>query len=109
MRLLARGFSGDPNGLADLIVDAIRWPGFAFIEVLSPCVTFRPEQREWKKMVRPSAISIEQDRAAATALVLADDGFSMGVLYRGDRAPIAPALKPEISVADVEREVRVAV
>jgi 2-oxoglutarate ferredoxin oxidoreductase subunit beta len=64
---VARGFSGDPNGLADLIGDGIRWPGFAFIEVLSPCVTFRPEQREWKKMVRPSGMSVEQDRAAATA------------------------------------------
>ena len=106
---VARGFSGDPNGLSDLIVDAIRWPGFAFIEVLSPCVIFRPEQREWKKMVRPSAISVEQDRAAATALVLADDGFSLGVIYRGDRASIAPALKPEITVADVEREFAISV
>lgn len=42
--------------------------------------------------------------AAATALVLANDGFSMGVLYRGDRAPVAPPLKPGISVADVARE-----
>jgi 2-oxoglutarate ferredoxin oxidoreductase subunit beta len=101
---VARGFSGDPDGLANLILDGIRWPGFAFIEVLSPCVTFRPEQREWKKMVRSSTMTIEQDRAAATALVLSDDGFSMGVLYRGDRAAVAPALKPEIVVADIERE-----
>jgi 2-oxoglutarate ferredoxin oxidoreductase subunit beta len=101
---VARGFSGDPDGLAELILDGIRWPGFAFIEVLSPCITFRPEQREWKKMVRPSTLTIEQDRAAATALVLADDGFSMGVLYRGDRAAVAPASKPEIEVADIERE-----
>jgi 2-oxoglutarate ferredoxin oxidoreductase subunit beta len=101
---VARGFSGDPDGLADLILDGIRWPGFAFIEVMSPCVTFRPEQREWKKMVRPSTMTVEQDRAAATALVLADDGFSMGVLYRGDRAPVAPAMKPQIAVADIERE-----
>lgn len=101
---VARGFSGDPNGLADLMVDGLRWPGFAFIEVLSPCITFRPEQRDWKKMVRSSALSIEQDRAAATALVLADDGFSLGVLYRGDRAAVAPALKPEITMGDVERE-----
>jgi 2-oxoglutarate ferredoxin oxidoreductase subunit beta len=101
---VARGFSGDPNGLADLILDGIRWPGFAFIEVLSPCVTFRPEQTGWKKLVRPSTLSIEQDRAAATALVLGDDGFSLGLLYRGDRAPVAPAVKPQISVADVERE-----
>jgi 2-oxoglutarate ferredoxin oxidoreductase subunit beta len=101
---VARGFSGDPNGLADMIVDGMRWPGFAFIEVLSPCLTFRPEQREWKKAVRPSGLSIAQDRAAATALVLADDGFSLGVLYRGDRAAVAPPLTPQISVADVERE-----
>ena len=101
---VARGFSGDPNGLADLIVDGIQWPGFAFIEVLSPCVTFRPEQREWKKLVRPSSMSVEQDRAAATALVLGDDGYSLGVLYRGDRAPVAPTLKPQISVADIERD-----
>ncbi len=55
-------------------------------------------------MVRPSSISVEQDRAAATALVLADDGFSLGVLYRGDRASIAPALHPETTMGDVERE-----
>ncbi|MBS0534726.1 MAG: 2-oxoacid:ferredoxin oxidoreductase subunit beta [Proteobacteria bacterium] len=101
---VARGFSGDPNGLAELIVDGLKWPGFAFIEVLSPCITFRPEQRDWKKMVRPSTLSVEQDRAAATALVLADDGFSLGVLYRGDRASIAPALPTETTMGDVERE-----
>jgi len=101
---VARGFSGDPDGLADLIVDGIRWPGFAFIEVLSPCITFRPEQMGWKKMVRPSALSIEQDRAAATALVLGDDGFSLGVLFRGERAPVASALQAQISISDIERE-----
>jgi len=101
---VARAFAGDPNGTADIIAKGIRHPGFSFIEVLSPCVTFRPEQREWKKMVRPSNISIEQDRAAATALVLGDDGYSLGVLYRGDRAPVAPSARPEISVADIERE-----
>jgi len=49
-------------------------------------------------------MTVERDRAAATALVLSDDGFSMGVLYRGDRAPVAPAMKPQITVADIERE-----
>ncbi len=72
--------------------------------MLSPCVTFRPEQRQWKTLVRPSAISIEQDRAAATALVLGDDGFSLGVLYRGDRAPVMPAPRPTMAVSDIERE-----
>jgi len=100
----ARGFSGDPNGLADLIVEGLRWPGFAFIEVLSPCVTFRPEQTAWKKQVRPLVRSVEEDRATAAALALADDGFGIGVLYRGERAAVTPPLQPQISVADIERE-----
>ena len=52
---VARGFSGDPNGTADIIAQGIRHPGFSFIEILSPCVTFRPEQREWKEQVHPAA------------------------------------------------------
>jgi 2-oxoglutarate/2-oxoacid ferredoxin oxidoreductase subunit beta len=45
---IAKGYTGDPNKLARLIVEAINYPGFAFIEVLSPCVTYRPEQKQWK-------------------------------------------------------------
>ncbi len=37
---VARGFAGDIKHLADIIVQGIRHPGFAFIQVLSPCVTF---------------------------------------------------------------------
>ncbi len=37
---VARGFSGDPRGLADLIAGAIAHRGFALLDVFSPCVTF---------------------------------------------------------------------
>jgi len=37
---VARGFSGDPKGLADLIAGAISHRGFALVDVFSPCVTF---------------------------------------------------------------------
>ena len=39
---VARCFSGDPNGTAQTLVEAIRHPGFSFVQILSPCVTFRP-------------------------------------------------------------------
>lgn len=75
---VARGFSGDPNGLADMIVEGLRWSGFAFIEILSPCITFRPEQAHWKKQVRhgalaprPSARLPPRWRSATTASALA--------------------------------------
>jgi 2-oxoglutarate/2-oxoacid ferredoxin oxidoreductase subunit beta len=101
---VARGFSGNPNELSDLIVEGIRWPGFAFLEVRSPCVTFRPEQREWKQKVRPSTQSVEQDRAAATALALGDDGFSLGVLFRGERASSPGKAAPTRTVEEIEGE-----
>lgn len=37
---VARSFSGDKEQLVPLIKTAISHPGFAFIDVLSPCVTF---------------------------------------------------------------------
>jgi 2-oxoglutarate ferredoxin oxidoreductase subunit beta len=37
---IARGFSGQPKHLMKLYVDGIRHPGFALIDVFSPCVTF---------------------------------------------------------------------
>jgi len=87
---IARGFSGDPNGLAALIAEAIRTPGFSFVEVLSPCVTYRPEQREWKGQVRPSPVGPTDDAARAARRLLTDDGCNIGVLYRGNRKPYQP-------------------
>jgi len=37
---VARGFSGDPNSLAELIKGAIQHKGFALVDVFSPCVTY---------------------------------------------------------------------
>jgi 2-oxoglutarate/2-oxoacid ferredoxin oxidoreductase subunit beta len=82
---VARGFSGEPERLADMIAEGIRWPGFAFIEVLSPCITFRPEELGWKESVHSRVITIENDRAAAAAAALADDGFGLGIVFKGER------------------------
>ena len=41
---IARGFSGQPKHLMKLYVDGIRYPGFALIDVFSPCVTFNKVQ-----------------------------------------------------------------
>jgi len=48
---IARGFSGDPNGVAKLLVEAIQYPGFSLVQILSPCVTYRPEEKDWKHQV----------------------------------------------------------
>jgi len=87
---IARAFSGDPNGTAQILVEAIRTPGFSFVEILSPCVTFRPEQRDWKSQVRPAPVAPTDDPARAARRIMTDDGFNIGVLYKGARKPYQP-------------------
>lgn len=85
---IARGYAGDPNGLAKLIYEAMAFPGFAFIQVLSQCITFVPEQTVWKEQVH-AVESIPEDPVTAAALIHGDDGLGKGILFRSPR-PVWP-------------------
>ena len=104
---VARAFAGDPHGTAEIIAQGMRHPGFSFIEILSPCVTFRPEQREWKNHVHRAAVDATDDAARAARRIMTDDGFNIGVLYAGSRTPY-PTVKRNDHSADtvhqLERE-----
>ena len=101
---VARAFSGDPNGTARIIADAIRAPGFSFVEILSPCVTFRPEQREWKTIVRPAPVETTDDPELAARRLMKDDGFNIGVLFSGNRPVYAPPVgKATERIDDLEK------
>ncbi len=105
---VARAFAGDPNGTAAIIARAIRHPGFSFVEILSPCVTFRPEQKEWKSVVRPAPVAATDDPSRAARLVMSDDGLNIGVLFAGNRAPYPlNDGAARMGVADLEAEFRV--
>jgi 2-oxoglutarate/2-oxoacid ferredoxin oxidoreductase subunit beta len=47
-RFVAQGTPADMNGLADLIEAGIRFPGFAFINIQSPCVTYGQFEQQLK-------------------------------------------------------------
>ena len=97
--------AGDPNGTAAIIAEAIRHPGFSFVEVLSPCVTFRPEQRAWKELAHPAPVTATDDPARAAQRIMTDDGFNIGVLYTGDRTPYPTlAVKTKQTPSDLEAE-----
>ncbi len=101
---IARAFSGDPNGTAGLLAEAIRHPGFSFIEILSPCVTFRPEQRAWKDLAHPAKVAATADPVQAARRILTDDGFNVGVLYKGNRPAFVPSgTKHPVPVQDLEK------
>ncbi len=102
---IARGSSSDPNGAAQLIVEAIRHPGFSFVHILSPCVTFRPEQREWRRLVRPAPVEPTDDPGRAARRLMTDDNFNLGILYRGYRKPYQPELRARVGdLAALEEE-----
>jgi 2-oxoglutarate ferredoxin oxidoreductase subunit beta len=87
---IARVSSHDPNGTARILVEAIRHPGFSFVHVLSPCITYQPEQREWKNLVRPSPVEATSDAGQAARRLMTDDNLYLGVLYHGDRKTYHP-------------------
>ncbi len=82
---IARGYTGDPNGLAGIIRSAVEHPGFAFIHVLSQCITYCPEQAAWKEVVHSEDFSTDNPAQVASFLQQ-EDGFSKGVFYQNPRA-----------------------
>ncbi len=102
---VARSVTTDPNYTAKVLVEAIQHPGFSFVQVLSPCVTYRPEQRDWKKTTRAAEESFTTDAAQAARRLMVDDGLNIGVLYKGSRPVFAPSLKASVeNLADLDKE-----
>jgi 2-oxoglutarate ferredoxin oxidoreductase subunit beta len=83
----ARGFSWEAKRLAELIVRGLRHHGFAVIDILSPCVIYRPEDRTglpnqltWIEEGRAT-----RDRFDAMREAAADEGRRLGIFYEEER------------------------
>lgn len=96
---VARGFGGDINQLAALIVEATKHHGFALVDVMQVCVTYNPERSY--KWYQQRIYTLEDeghdptDRHTALALALDDgaDRLATGIFYRSER----PAFEDELS------------
>jgi 2-oxoglutarate ferredoxin oxidoreductase subunit beta len=81
---VARGFSGDPKSLVDLMVRAISHRGFAFLNVMSPCVTWRGDDQFKTLKAKQKAIPADHDsssRAEALKYTREVGVMSTGILY----------------------------
>jgi 2-oxoglutarate ferredoxin oxidoreductase subunit beta len=104
---IARTSSSDSNGTARVIMEAINHPGFSMVQILSPCVTFRPEQREWKNILIPAPMAATSDPAQAARRLLTDEGLYTGILYVGDRPAYQPEMESSIdNIAELDEEFR---
>jgi 2-oxoglutarate ferredoxin oxidoreductase subunit beta len=89
---VARSFSGDKEHLVKIMKEAIRYKGYALIDVLQPCVAFNKVNTfKWYK---DRVYKLEDqsydctDRVAAfqEALKWGDEGIAMGILYKEEKS-----------------------
>ena len=81
---VGRGFSGDPKTLLELMTAALAHHGFAFLNILSPCVTWRGEDqfRQLRAKLRKLQDGYDRsDRREALAYTREKDVLTTGVLY----------------------------
>ena len=100
---IARGYSGQPAQLLNLTIAALKHTaagrGMAYLEVLSPCVTYNDTYREWRTNVYnvdDDTVYDRKDRAAAFTRMteLREQGrLPLGLIYEGER----PALESFVS------------
>jgi 2-oxoglutarate ferredoxin oxidoreductase subunit beta len=86
---VARGFSGDPEHLSELIAEGVRHKGFALIDVLQPCVTFNKKNtHDWysKRVYKLDKTYDPLDRTAAYAKAEEwGERIPLGIIYQKDR------------------------
>jgi 2-oxoglutarate ferredoxin oxidoreductase subunit beta len=93
----ARGFSGSPKVLTDLIVEGIQHQGFAFIQTMSPCPTFNNTYDEWRaEVVDLPEEHNPSDRTQALSQAFRDDAIPVGIFYKDVR----PTLESHTRVTD---------
>jgi 2-oxoglutarate ferredoxin oxidoreductase subunit beta len=82
----ARAFSGRPKQVTELVVQGMKHPGLAFIDVLSPCVTFYDTFPLYREQVTDLPEDHDPtDKMQAIAQAMRDDALPLGLFYREDR------------------------
>ncbi len=93
----ARGFSGNPKHLTELIVQGVQHPGFAFIQTMSPCPTFYNTFDLWRPKIEDLPPEHDpHDRAQALHQAFRENAIPVGVLYRENR----PTLESHTRITD---------
>lgn len=96
---VARGFSGDPKHLQELVKQGIKHRGFSFIDVFSPCVTFNKTNTYdyfRKRVYRYTAKDVGDFNAAFSAAQEYGDKIPIGVFYQKNE-PVYDDMDPIIS------------
>ena len=97
---VGQGYSGKPKELTALLTKAMEHKGFAFVNVISPCITFYNTY----KVIPPKLAEVPTDhdvtdRAKAFQLALETDHVLLGTLYQVPRPTFEDGVAGVISKA----------
>lgn len=84
---VARGFAGDIDHLASLIVRAVHHRGFSHLEVIQPCITWSKKPVSWyrERVYKLDEKYDSADRNAALKMILEEtEKRPIGILYEGE-------------------------
>ncbi len=91
---VARGFSARPKEIIDLIKMGLTHKGFAFMQIISPCVTFNDTYEHFKQVTLPLPADHDpKDRQRAMALALDEKNLYLGVFYNSERPGYASSMQ----------------
>jgi 2-oxoglutarate ferredoxin oxidoreductase subunit beta len=86
---VARGFSGDSKQLVAIMKEAIEYPGYAFVDIMQPCITFNKINTfaYYKNAVEPLGEDYDPtDKLAAMKLAMeAGENIPTGIIYREEK------------------------
>ena len=94
-RFVAQGTPADLSGLTQLVVEGLRYPGFAFINVQSPCVTYGSPDAQLKahksSMKNLASLGHDEGNRLRAMELAAEYGRSLytGIFYRDPEPPPA--------------------
>jgi len=107
---VARGFSGQPKHLMELYAEGLKYPGFALIDVFSPCVTFNKQNTyDW---FRKRVYKLEEAHHDPTDFHAAMDAalqwgakIPIGLFYRNPNPPPSlDAVDPGLQAGPLARQ-----
>lgn len=84
---VARGFTGEQDHLADILVQAVRYRGLSYVDIIQPCITWGTHPLEWYKeriFKISDAYGADNRYEALHQAMISGDRIPIGILFQAE-------------------------
>lgn len=100
----ARAYSGKIKELTEIIGQAMDHEGYAFVQAISPCVTFNDIYEKARAEHKQLVVEHDSSDKAAALTVALEDLFTTGVFYEERRQTLEESFRLQASLAQDSRD-----